>query len=226
MAATKTQENANEATAATLTVTFAAATAGALLILCVYNSNFGITHTLTAGWTKAINQATSGVTNTAQWYKIAAGGETSVVVTASSGTPLIDAYVMEWAGMVGSSPVDGTPQPAGENADVSIAIPWVTLTTTVADTLIIAVGGHSGAINTTHAWDSGFTNLYSGGGTNHRLGVAYKILSATGSPQTTESWANGSRTNNGCMVAYKISTAAPKSLVFPPSRIQPVFMRR
>jgi hypothetical protein len=162
MAIAFVQEDSNEtigATSNTLTLPVAP-TAGNLLIITVYNSNYDRTHTLTDDFTAATGILSDSVTNNRIWYKISLGTEQAVVISPSADTPVIDAHYSEWSGIT-STPLDQVDTTAESSTTSQVCGPTGTLAQ--ADELVIASAGHSGDAGTTHAWSDSFTALYDGG---------------------------------------------------------------
>ncbi len=177
-----------------------AATAGNLLILiCGYNGTSSFTPT--SGFSTAI--ANSGTVSQGIYYKVAAGGESSLTCTytgAAGGTGSIQIY--EVSGLRTLNPLDGTGTASGSSGTGSSG----SVTTTYANTFLIAslTSATSGGIS---GWTSSFTAGQSGqtGGkpsTRTSYASAYRSVTATGSYSTTASTPNDAW--RGHIAAFKL----------------------
>jgi hypothetical protein len=104
----------------TVAVTIAAATAGNLLVGCAsVNEVAGDKDINTPTGFTAITPADINSTTKVRgrmWYKVAAGGETSVTFASASGTSDMAAWVIEFSGTAAASPEDQTNENTGSTS--------------------------------------------------------------------------------------------------------------
>lgn len=192
-------------TATDLTVMLPApATAGNLLVVA---ANSGSTLAGPAGFTLADD----AVANQALyvWYKVAAGGETALVVTPVVSPYALAAAALEYAG------VDGTPLDVTAAATrITPAATWgtgTTGTTAQADELVVVAVGPAGGWTGSGSEPTGFswttaTNRVSGATVhatdiNAALAVGDYTVAATGAQTDTASW-----THDGAVIGAVVAT--------------------
>jgi len=185
--------------ATSVAATFGASpTENNLLVACVQtlkNGNAGIS--TPAGWTQifqTINGFADGENRTAMFYKIAGASESSTVTVNASGGADWEScglVVLEFEN-IAASPLDVS-QTNWESGNGLTASTGTTAATSQADEVAVAIcafmdddftipGTWTGSY--TEVWSENITDT---GGTSRSLciGVAYKILSATGTQNTT-----------------------------------------
>lgn len=173
---------------ATATATFSAATAGNLLVVCEMGFASGQTNAATfdvpAGYTSAAVLSPNATTAICRiFYKVAAGGETSVSVTESAVQAAeIQIEVFEFGG-ASTWALDKTN--TNTSASATSISTGSTGTLTSATGIAIAAVSVDAANGGGEAWNSSFTNV------NHstdKLLAGYLITSATTALNPTGSW--------------------------------------
>ena len=192
-----------------VTATYGAApTEDNLLVLVHHYRDIG-TVTLPAGWTEAVALVDSGSTITIA-YKIAGAAEGTDVTVSVSVADHQTITIFEYSGIDTVSPLDRTASNACPTAGTSCST-GTTATTVRADELVVAgigLNGTSGGWANT--WTNGFTQQSTvestgGPGTGRSASsTADRILSATGTFETTESWTT-SRSAQGAIATFKIA---------------------
>jgi len=199
-------KNAVDVTATSITATFDSTPTQNNLLVSVLGASGGIgTITQPTGWTmvtgtpldSAGNSPNSGGRPVACAWKIAGAGESSAV-TWSGNSNAMSCSAIEVSGLVTSSPVDQVTAAAFSNSVVSSLNLGTTGTTTVANEVAIAFCVD--AARTGQSLTNGFTLVDADGS---RAIMGYKILSATGTVQTTAAWTSGTSTCAGGIVTFK-----------------------
>lgn len=215
MAISRVQSNsgAQNSGLATVTATWASpATAGNLLVLIVGSDDYAASPP--SGWTQSTGCKQETFLGHYVWWKVAAGGETSVNYTI--GSAATSAWITaEYLG-VHSSPYDtSNGQLAASSANTYTT---AAVTPGSGDRLLIAsMGGSLGAagLTTTSAWLNSFTAVRDsatvlGSGTRDLVGYAERIVTADGatgySSGCTYNISAESRT--GILIAMKAAPAA------------------
>ena len=169
-----------------LTLTFdQTATSGSLLVVAVFDA--GGAATQPSGWSYAASvydtpNADEGVI----WFKVSDGTETQVVL--ASGSPEEEEAVFyEVYGPWAASPLDTTANSGPtETATISTG---TTGTTAQADEFAVALFTSRDNGDSVTSWSNSFTDLHgivaATGGGSKSAGSAYKILTSTGTVETT-----------------------------------------
>ncbi len=195
--------------ASSITATYGAAPTQDNLLVLVHHYRTTGSVTLPAGWTTAVVRVESATITIG--YKIAGAAEgTGVTVDVGFGDDQT-LTIFEYSGIDTVSPLDRTASNACPTAGTSCST-GTTATTSVADELVIAglglEGSSGGWANT---WTNGFTQQSTlestgGGAAGHSASsTADRIVSATGTFETTEGWIT-SRIAAGVIATFK---AAP-----------------
>lgn len=218
------QRIAKASTAGTSTIDsgtgWATPTAGNLIVVTA-NSDATVTMTssgYTAGPSVVDNNAVYA------WYKVAAGTETSVVVTLGASTEIVHT-ACEYSGLT-ASPFDVSNTSTIPNTD-GTSTTSVSVTTTVDGDLVIALAGladfsGSGANPTSPSWTNSFTNQLTSVSTG-ALGVrcnsfyAELIAGTAGAVSTSASWTNSAFKRQELVLAFK--AAAATSIPWAPPRL-------
>lgn len=158
-----------------------------------------------SGWTQA-NQDVGNI-GAYQWYKEAAGGETTVVVTTSGDHPTEIGY-LRYLGAT-ATPLDVTAKARHTSADNTT--PAVT-TPSLAQTgeLVIAaacLGGLGNATQTGPSWSTGYTNRLDGqtvetDATGQHLFVADNRNAGTAAESPNVTWTNGTTNQTILVMAF------------------------
>lgn len=218
------QRIAKASTAGTSTIDsgtgWATPTAGNLIVVTA-NSDATVTMTssgYTAGPSVVDNNAVYA------WYKVAAGTETSVVVTLGASTEIVHT-ACEYSGLT-ASPFDVSNTSTIPNTDGS-STTSVSVTTTADGDLVIALAGladfsGSGANPTSPSWTNSFTNQItsvSTGAIGVRCNSFYSelIAGAAGAVSTSCSWTNSAFKRQQLVLAFK--AAATTSIPWAPQRL-------
>ena len=230
--ATRVQQVSNTSSDVTsVTVTISAATAGNLLVAFAGNRGTPFaTWATPAGWSVAIasfaNSGTTASPELAVFYKVAAGGETSVVLSdASFGTGNMIGLVDEWSGLT-STPLDATATTdSGASLSVS-ASSGTTGTTAQADELALGVycprSVQSSASFTNSFVQDGFVTASTNATFPVSLITASKTLVAAATVESTCTWDVSAR-NIAAMVTFKATTAPALLWTQHPRLVQPMF---
>lgn len=142
-----------------------------------------------SGWTSLTTAprygASTGYVNI--FWKIAGGSEGDVTVTFTGSNPT-RIEISEWSNSDGwaSTPID-VQSYADSTGGVTSKSTGTTGTTAIAIELAVAVTGWGGAV-TGISWTNSFTSSYEVPVGSITFSGAYKILSATGTVETTASW--------------------------------------
>lgn len=190
---------------ATLVVTFTSAITANNLIVVFFVSN-AAPGTTPTGYT-AIGPATA-FCDTILYYKVAAGGETSMTVAQSVATGGA-AYWAEWSGVATGSPVDVSALGNSLSAAGGV-LTGPAVTTTNANDLILAADGDDSAVGGFASMGGGFTQdrtaSATGTGTLVTVTEGNRIVAATGTYTPTFNNAQNPANNAAITVAFK---AAP-----------------
>lgn len=147
------------------------------------------------------------------FYKVAAGGETTLTITPSVARP-IALVAAEYSGVVTSSPADQTVTATGAGSTTTGPVSAGTTGTTVqASELVLAVTGPHGYPNTNLAsspvWSGGYTSrgqAASAFGTNSRNSAVFLgelVVSAVGTQTTSTTWTNGASDWGAIIATFK-----------------------
>lgn len=231
MAASRVQQASNTSfDSTTVTVTFSSATAGNLLIGSYgLRGTFGGTVTASAGWTEIVSVANNGGVSSPDhhvFYKVAAGGETSVTFTDSlaSGCNMIG-VVDEWSGIT-ASPYDVSATSDSALTNSVSASSGTTATLAQASELCIAAWMCRGT-QTTASFTNSFTQdaLVSASGNASfptSMIVAYREVSSTSAVETTCTWDTSVR-SVGSVSTFKLTSPPAPLLTRRPRLAQPMF---
>jgi hypothetical protein len=208
MAIAVVQSKSAQANANSITVTFdSTATSGNILFLIQQSR---ANYDTPSGWTQAATFDFGGTTHEV-WTKTSDGTETAVTVSKGGGGAKTVLHFIEASDMSEtldvSSSYDGTggtgttvALTSGNSADV---------TTTAADTLLLAFGNFQDDDFTGDSWSDSFTKYgnfeaIGGGGADFSAGAAYRIVSSTGTYATTLSTSAGAADErSGGIVAFE-----------------------
>lgn len=169
------------------------ATAGNLLVFAIARSAVtAITGDWGAitGWT-AFPQSPGNTGNlgSAAWWKIAAGGETSVTTASTDETGNWCAVVTEYEGAFAASPLDVQAEDETHiSSTATTQSSGTTATTAQNDALAIAYFGADNGSNVTdgRSYSNSFTEVvFANSGARASVTVCKKVLSATGTVETT-----------------------------------------
>ncbi len=165
--------------------------------------------TLPAGWTQAVALVDSGSTFTIG-YKIAGAAEGTGVTVSVSANDRQTLTIFEYSGIDTVSPLDQTASNRTNNT--TSCSTGTTATTSAAEELVIgAIGLQGSSGGWADTWTNSFTQQTtvesSGGGNNSHSAssTADRVVSATGTFETTESWT----TTRVCVGAIATFEAAP-----------------
>lgn len=198
-------------------VSFSAATAGNLLV-------FGVGRAATAvggawntisGWTILENSdpATGNMCG-ASWWKIAAGGETSVATAMTSSSGNWSGAVVEFTGPFEASPFDKSAEDATNVSTVVTSQPsGTTAATTQADELLVALfmADNRSNVVTGAAYTNSFVERISAdsaSGARAMTAIASLVVSATGTYTTTYSTSGTGDEMYGLIGTFKKQAAA------------------
>lgn len=146
------------------------------------------------------------------WWKIAAGGETTLTLTPSV-SDTVCAGLLEYSGIAAASPVDVTKTANGTGSTVGPVSAGSTDATAQAVELIIALTGlasfSAGNPPGSPNWSGGYTGRLAGattfatGAQNQALFAADLITSSTGAQTTDVTWTNSANAWAAILVAFK-----------------------
>lgn len=236
MAATLVQtkdaaQNTGQATTAATWDT--AATAGNLLLLSVAADDYAATPP--SGWTESTGCKQETFLGHYLWWKVAAGGETSVNYTIGSASPSCW-ITAEYSGLT-STPYDISSGQFAQSSGSTYTTP--NLTPTSGDRLIIAsMGASSGgawsSLDVT-TWLNSFTEVADigttlGSGTRDIQGVASLAVTANGSTAYSSgaTYPSVAQSRTGIIIAFKVAAAGggtvrPPQIRLPQSMIRAAF---
>lgn len=192
----------------------AGATAGNLLIFAVARAT---TTAITgdwgtiSGWTLGpASPADSGNMCGSLWWKIAAGSETTATTAMTGEAGSWTATITEYEGPFDATPLDVTAEDESHISATTVSkSSGTTATTAQADALAIAVFCHDQGSNIgTTQYTNSFTEVVLGvSGARAAHTVAKKVLSATGTQETTLSYSSGGAADEmyGCIAVFKAS---------------------
>lgn len=208
----------NSAASGAITVTFTAATAGNLLIFTIGRSAplaTGQTWGTPTGWNGLTNSSiNTGNIGGAWYYKIAAGGETTVTSTESIPVGNVRGQVIEFEGPFEASPLDKT---AEDETNLSTVVTSQSTGTTAAtaqnDELAVGFWSADQASNveTGRAYTNSFTEVLWSSATNSARAAcitARKVLSSTGAVECTFSTTDTGDEMYGAVATFKKQAAA------------------
>lgn len=185
-AASLTQTATNQSNnSATITATFGAAATANRLLIAVCNAGINVSLVVPTGFSTAISQAATP-NSQAIFYKVAAGGETSVTCGTGGTATFIAVHIYEYSGVQTTSPLGLTGSANGTGTAVSSG----SITTTTAESLLFAAVTIQ-ANTAFSAWNNSFTERNdfptTGGNPNDRrtYGGADRNVTATGTYNTT-----------------------------------------
>lgn len=198
----------------------AGATAGNLIIFAIARS--AVT-AVTGDW-GAISGFTAfpqspgntGNMGSAAWWKIAAGGETTVTTASTDETGNWCAAVVEIEGPFAASPLDKSAEDESHISSTATSqSSGTTATTTQNDELAVAyIGADNGSnVSTTRAYTNSFSEvIFANSGARASVIVAKKVLSATGAIETTFSTAGTGDEMYGAIATFKKSTGSNQTV--------------
>lgn len=198
----------NSAAAASVTATYGSTpTSGHFLIAVVRSNNAGAHTDPTGLWTKVTGgEIATGNRHTSVWWKVAGASEPTAVQFNCASATVSDLCLLAYSGVASASPVDQVS--ATENGSNVTSHTVGPVTTTVAETLLIAALGLSTASGGSVAFNNSFTiRSVIPAGNNSRLHAAGRIVSSTGTYSTDASWTTA-RMPAGILVAFKGAGAA------------------
>jgi len=198
--------------AASFSVTFnAAPTPGNLLILV---ASSGTTLTTPAGWVRDVNVVND--LQTSIYSKISNGTETTITISTIAGNATGQLVAIEWPSTY--TTIDKIATGAGSASDHTFLNFGTTATTTAANEILIAAGGlnlasPTGSTKPSVSWSNSFTELSHEGAINgsgppysQMLGVAFRVVTSTGTFTTTWTFTNPGATVgtwNAALATYK-----------------------
>ena len=192
-------------TSCTATATISSATANNLLIaVCGGRANSGTVSSSVAGFTSAAS-VDNGTVHNETYYKIAAGGETSVACAFTSSSNMRGVMtVFEYSGTATATPLDKTATNTGSGTTLTTG---TTATTAQADELLIAGFTITGA-PTFSSWTNSFSEQSDHSISSVAMGTADRIVSAT-STYSSGATSSASGTWAGNITTFKAAAAAP-----------------
>lgn len=216
------QTATNTGTSGAANVTFSAATAGNLLVFTITRSAAtsaaGDVFSTPSGWANLPAANDSGDNMAAGgWYKIAAGGETSVALDGTNESGNWTAIVNEYEGAFDATPLDVVAEDESNTATaVTSQASGTTATTAQNDELAVAYFGiDNGGNFGTKQYSNSFTEqgvLISGA----RAGStqATRVLTATGTYTTTLSYSAGGSADEmyGAIATFKKASSGAYTL--------------
>ncbi len=201
---TATNETNNNTT---ITATFGTAAVANRLLVAVCSASGNYTMATPTGFTAAINQSGT-VTSMGTFYKVAAGGETSVTCSITGSSTFMGVHIYEYSGVVTSGALGQTGSATGTGTAVSSG----SITTTNAESLLFAAVTVQS--NTSFsAWSNSFTErndfaTTSGNpGLRKTYGGADRNVTTTGTYSTTAT-AGASGDWRGQIVSFNLIVGA------------------
>jgi len=174
-------------------------TAGRLLVIDAFTHAIGFA--TPSGWTLDASEFNATENDLqVRFSKISDGTESSIVVDLSVAVGWV-AIIREWSGVTQTIDDSGTkPRTTSVTSLLS-----ATVTTTVADTLIVAAVSKR-AVTTAESWNSSFINALEQdrGASPISIASATRLATVAAAYSTTHSWTT-STTVMGIIVAYKVT---------------------
>lgn len=179
------------ASAASLDVTLdSPPTAGNLLVACC---NSDATVSTPAGFTLAVSSISSQ--GLYIFYRVVQGGDSATVTFTPSVSDSVAAGVLEYSGLVTSSPLDKTASGNAGDGSTTVSTGTTATTSQASDLVIVCAGPHNpagGATFSLTSWTGGFTTQVSEG---HGVGAVFVgcfigdlIVAATGTYGSTATY--------------------------------------
>lgn len=169
----------------------------------------GATVPTPSGWTSAVGPV--DFVGLYQFYKIAGAGESTTVTVNPSSSAACVLVVQEWSGYLTSGVLDvvASNSPGGAPTNCPTG---TTAATSQADELVTACCGYIAAGETITAW-TGYTvdqaTLTStGSASNVALGVATKVVAATGTQAAQADFSTSVSHPSACIATFKAAAAA------------------
>jgi len=220
------QISAGNSTDATVVATWpASTTAGNLLVAVVsFRGGSGVTitpPTASPAWTLAVRSDNSTTISTAIYYIANASAQSGASTWTLSSSQNATLSLIEYSGVAISSPLDKTATNSGSGTTGNSG---TTATTTQANEVAIAGISIDASNKTLTSWTNSFTEtnqaVSSGGGqaTRSKMGVAHKILSATGT-QNTSVTISAIQNWSGAIATFKEVTAPTVTISANPTAI-------
>jgi hypothetical protein len=202
-------------TAGNITFT-STATAGNLLIVLIGLVSLETATAVTGGWTKDMGGSSSLRVHC--YSKVADGSETAFAWTGSVSQGQA-CNMWEFSGIAGGV-LDQFAN--GSGTTVTSMSTGTTPTTTAADEVAVAVVACGSSLSGPATWSNSFIN---GSVAFASSRWSYKILSATGTQESTFGVWTTARTGNSAILTYKAGAAAAASLVPPRRSMQHLLVR-
>lgn len=153
------------------------------------------------GWTRVVSaQYGSTAGHVAIFFKIAGASEGNVTVT-FTGATTTRLVIEEWSNSAGWAGSDVSANVNNTGSSVTSRSSGTTGTTAQADELAVAVWGAGGAV-TSISFTNSFTSSFQQPTGSLTFWGAHKVLSATGTVETTASWTTA-RLCGGCVATFK-----------------------
>lgn len=202
-------DTANTEPASLDVVLGAGATAGNLILI---GANSDATLTPPAGFATAASAINAQATYL--FWKIAAGGETTLTVTPSVGRP-VALVAAEYSGITAVSPVDQSASASSVGASTAGPVSaGATSSTVQAVELVVAVTGPHSYSSPSPPGSPTWTNSYTGrgaaasalvatAGRNSAVFLADLIVSSTGAQSTSTSWTNSAQDWGAVIATFK-----------------------
>jgi hypothetical protein len=200
MAISLVQSARSQTNGASTTAIFGAgATAGNLLVAIAY-TNAAMTSLDVSGWTAHETNYSGTAQSIGIFYKIAAGGETSVT---STGGTICRLHIAEFSGIANPIVTDGS------NSNVVNTVQSIntnSISTANANDLIIVAAANSTGSAGTRSWSNSFNTLLDDA-TSPRLLSGYRIVSATGSYSSTATLHTSNSNSGALIIAFQEASA-------------------
>ena len=160
-----------------------------------------------SGWTKAIEVPFAATSKYASiFYKIAGASETKNVTLVQAGAAAVHLAIEEWTEVTALDKTATNPN----GASATSLSTGTTATTIVAAELCIAIMGLNNTV-TSPSWSNSFNTEFSKPAGAILLLGGSKIISSTGTQETTASWTT-SRTCGGAIATFMIPVSGPAKI--------------
>lgn len=200
MAIALVQSQRAQANASSVGATYPGATTSGNLLVAIGYTNGAVGTLNVSGWTAHKTNYSGTANSIGIFYKIANGTETTITL---NGNSICRLHIAEFSGLANPVETDGSNSNAVNTVQ---SINTNDITTTNADDLIVVCAGTSTGASGTRSWNNSFSVLLDDA-TSPRLLSGYRIVSSTGTYNSTGTL-HTSNTNCGALIiAFKASPA-------------------
>lgn len=180
-------------------------TAGNLLVACC---NSDATVSTPSGFTLAVSAV--GGQGLYIFYRVAQAGDSATVTFAPSVSDSVAAGVIEYSGIVSSSPLDQTASNTTGGNPTSIATGTTGTTAQASELVVVVVGPHAGNNHpwVLSSWSAGYTSQIEepeglNGAASSACHIGDRVVAATGTYSATGTWSPSSSDAGAAIATFK-----------------------